>query len=548
MQTFTVSDLGAVGLIRDLKPHRLPANAFSESLNTRFFEGIVSPVAGYTDLDPLSAQTMDAIYWDQHFYSGNNDWWVVTGLASSVAKVVMFTLEGAERNITPTGGETLAISNGDQWSGGPFMGNCIICNGRSSEVFYISDPDGGAPVMQELEYSSGVGLYTRLRFDVVRPWKNYLIGIGVQVVPVGGVAGIPQGYYPNLVWWSDVAGPGEVPGSWEADNPSTHAGYQPLGNLRAELVDGIQLGDRFLLYGANTIHSMQYVGPPAVFQFHEDMISIGCMATNTVVPIELQGQPTHIVMGSGDIYATDGISVRSIVDDKLRRYIYDTIDPDFHKSSFVVAHLREDEVWCCLPTDGNQYPNMAVVYNYRTNTLYLRDLPTNTTFASWGRQTTGDAIFGVINSETAIINTVNELINARDDYQPGDQTMVSVTLSGGVFRHGQGTLFNGAAPFCYISRTGMQIEENATHPKVVTEIWPEIDADPGSTVELRIGAQDNIGASVTWEDWHSFSPGVDKFIPVTANGRLHAWELRSNDGSNWRLSAINFMWTPNGRF
>lgn len=549
MPEFRISNLGEYGIIRDLKPYRLPPNAFSSGDNVRFFEQVVAPVQGYTDLAPLSTVTLDSMYWVQHFYSGSNDWWVFPGLASATEKVAMVTLEGTERNITPTGGETFAISNGDQWSGGPFMGNCIISNGRSSEVFYIDSPDSGSPLMQELEYTTGTDLYTQIRCEVVRPWKNYLIGLGVQVVPGGGLAGVSQGFYPNLMWWSDVAGPGQVPGSWDAADASTHAGYQPFGELRAEFVDAVPLGDRLMIYAANTIHSAHYVGPQAgVFQFHKDLFSAGAMATNCVAPVEMQGQPVHFVLGSGDFYMLDGVVVRSVLDDRWRRILFESLEPDHYRNSFVVANQLEDEVWCCYPSDGNTYPNNALVYNYRANTIYHRSLPTGTTFGTWGRQTTGEATFGTINSVSTIINQVSQIINSRDDYQPANQTLVTVDTSANAFRHNQGNQFNATDPTCRATREGIGFDADYSAQKCVLEMWPEVTSDTAESIEIRIGAQDRVDDATSWGSWKTFTPGTDSFIPVESTGRLHSYDVRSTNGSNWRMTGMRFVWEPVGMY
>jgi hypothetical protein len=546
MPTFRLSNLGQYGILKDLKAYRLPANAFTAGNNVRFDEGVVRSVAGYQDLSPYGAETMDSIYWLQYFYSGAADWWVFPGLDSATAKVLALTLDGTVNDITPTGGETLTIGANDQWSGGPFMGNCIICNGRSSEVFYIDDPDGSA-LMQELEYSSGVDLFTKLKLDVVRPYLNFLIGMGVQVVG-GPVDGVATGYYPNLVWWSDIAGPGEIPGSWQASDASTQSGYQPLGDLESEIIDGASLGDLFIVYTASGIHAMQYVGPPDVFSFRKISRAAGALGTNCVCQVEMAGVPNHVVLGSGDVYLFNGSSVESILDARWRTTLFAAMDPTYYKNSFVVAHQSESEVWICYPSAGTQYPDTALVWDYSANTVTQRDLPSTSTFAAWGRQSGGASTLGTINATTDAIDTVTTAFDSQFEYQPGTQSLLSVDESATVYRQDYGSLFDQTNPVCVATREGLAIEGNASDFKIVTELWPRIASDSGAAVQVRIGSREAIDADTEWDDWQTFTPGTDAFIPVRSNGRLHAWAVRSTNGSEWRMEGIDFTYEMAGRF
>lgn len=546
MPVFRLSSLGQTGIVKDRKPHECPPNAFTSGNNVRFDERVVRAIQGYQDLAPYGSETMDSLYWLEYFYSGAADRWVMAGLDSATEKVLAVTLEGTVNDITPTGGETLTIGANDQWSGGAFQNNCIICNGRSSEVFYIDDPDGSA-IMQELEYSTGVGLFTKLKLDVVRPYLNFLIGMGVQVVS-GPVAGVANGYYPNLVWWSDVAGPGEIPGSWEADDASLQAGYQPLGDLESEIVDGASLGDLFMIYTASGIHALQYVGPPTVFALRKVARAAGTLGTNCVARVEMAGVPHHVVLGSGDLYTFDGSAVQSVLDARWRRQLFADIDPTYYNNSFVVAHQAESELWVCYPPNGVQYPSKAVVWDYSDNTLTERDLPTATTFATWGRQSAGASILGTFDATTDAFDSVTDAFDAQYKYQPGTQALLSVNESAIVYRQDYGALFDTTNPVCLATREGLAIDGDANTYKIVTELWPRVTSDSAEAVQIRLGVKDRIDQDTTWGSWNDFTPGTDHYIPVRENGRLHSWAIRSTNGSNWRMEGMDMTYEASGRF
>jgi hypothetical protein len=80
----------------------------------------------------------------------------------------------------------------------------------------------------------------------------------------------------------------------------------------------------------------------------------------------------------GDIIMTDGVSVRSIGEARVKRYLFDTIDQTNYQNLFCVYNRPRGEVWICFPESGSTYATQALVYDVANDAFGIRDLPAAT--------------------------------------------------------------------------------------------------------------------------------------------------------------------------
>jgi hypothetical protein len=60
-----------------------------------------------------------------------------------------------------------------------------------------------------------------------------------------------------------------------------------------------------------------------------------------------------------------------------------------------------------------------------------------------------------------------------------------------------------------------------------------------SILTIKAGAQEQIGGPLTWQPAQTFNPQMQKYLDFTANGRLLAYNITSQDASPWEIQGID---------
>src|SRR3990167_8515867 len=76
-QIIRIEDAGKFGIIKDIKPHRLPLEAWSDGNHMRFLEGKAEKFSGWT---ATIAATTFAPYALFHIKASQTNYWVYVGL------------------------------------------------------------------------------------------------------------------------------------------------------------------------------------------------------------------------------------------------------------------------------------------------------------------------------------------------------------------------------------------------------------------------------------------------------------------------------------
>jgi hypothetical protein len=75
-------------------------------------------------------------------------------------------------------------------------------------------------------------------------------------------------------------------------------------------------------------------------------------------------------------------------------------------------------------------------------------------------------------------------------------------------------------------------------------VYPYVEGT--SKLEFRFGSQQHAGGPVAWAGgFREFTPGVDRKIDIRTTGELHAYEVRSKDGS-FRLTGMDIEFSEAG--
>ena len=418
------------------------------------------------------------------------------------------------------------VPNNGRWSIADFNGTIIKNNSLSSpNIPYDSENSWG-----DLEVSA----------QTIRAFGNFLVALDVTNPP-----GLTAGRYSRMVKWSASAPPNSLP-SWDETDLGLDAGEIELAETSEPVIDCLPMGDLNVIYKYNSCYGMQYIGPPFIFRFFTMFKDLGVLGPNCVV--EWEGK--HIVLTNGDIVMHDGQQVQSLLDGGLRQWLFANIDLEFARNAFVTKHVAQNEIWFCIPTRNNRFASTAIIWNWRTNTTSLRELPHVGTAASIFALGNPD-LFNPI--QPAMVMAVgpnarggeyghlfhpdfngvpNPAIMVADVLQTNDPTPINAFLERRSLPYvGQDQQGNPIADLKSIKRI------TRVYPKV--EIVGEID-EATNVFRISVGAHDRIGSTVQWSEPKIFNLGM-RYVdfPEAPAGQLVAYRIDCGVPRRWRLFGMD---------
>ena len=358
----TVEVLGTAGIVRDTPVHKLKDGIFSDGKNIRFNELGAESLVG--DLDTFSTASITPL-WLNVFPPIGAPKWVYGNLTEMW---VVDTTTHTE--ITRISGDYAGIAS-QRWQSSVFNGTGIFNN-------TIDIPQGWTafdPLTKLVDLPNWTS--TR-RCKSIRSFKNFLIALNMTD---SGVA------RPYRVVWSDSAVPGTLPGSWDTTDPATDSREFDLAETSDYLVDQLVLGDINIIYKEHSTWGMQYIGPPFYFRFWKILSKRGLLHRDCVTNAPFG----HVVATQDDIIVHSGQTEQSesILDSRMRRWLFSTIDPTNFRNCFMLANGRRNEVYFCFPEVGQTYANTALVWNWKDSSIGIREL-VSTPFGAVGP--VGDAV------------------------------------------------------------------------------------------------------------------------------------------------------------
>ena len=352
-----IDNAGQYGIVTDIPPYQLPPNAWSGGNNVRVRNSGIKKCAGFEEVFASCPIPPHHIF---SVSDGTSVYWMALG----EDKAYVFKNQGGGwTNITrqTTGSDVnYTTSEEEGWSHTIIGGVPVMTNFRDAPQFWA---------LSSGVYATGTKLAELSNWEAstdlcksIKSFKTFLIALNMDR------AGVP---YPKLVKWSNEAASHAVPTSWDEADATKDAGEYELADTPGDIIDGLQLGESFMIYKDDAIYIMNYIGTPFIFSFKLLSPTIGILTKNCVS--EFSGG--HFFFGKTNIYLNDGQTISPLLTDRLRREVFDNLDGDNFKRSFTVADYNRNEMLACYPSGGYTYPNKAVIWNWSTNTLTLRDLP-----------------------------------------------------------------------------------------------------------------------------------------------------------------------------
>lgn len=345
MERLKLAGFGRNGAVLDVAEYDAPPESFNEVRNARFNSTGAVAFSGHKSV--LSPAPITPL-WLRVFPPVDFPRWVYADLS----KVYVF--DDGHIDISRSGG--YAGNANERWQGEIFSGVGIFNN--TIDVPQMWPAFNSATQLADLD-----NWPTNIRCKALRPFKNYLIAM--YLIEDGND-------HPFRVRWSHPADPGTVPISWDISNPAYDAGEMEFSETDDYLVDGKTLGESFIVYKQKTAHTMFLTGNSFIFGQRTIISGRGALTRDCVQDIP----GGHFVAGLDDIYVHSGQkgSEQSLVEAKVRKWIYNQIDASNYFNCFTVDYKSENEIWFCFPEAGETYATIAMVWNKVTGGIGFRDL------------------------------------------------------------------------------------------------------------------------------------------------------------------------------
>lgn len=534
MPRIPITNITEGGTVRDVEPWALPPEAFNRVDNMRFNNGALVSVGGYAAVfDP---PTVDPI-WLMPVRTPLDYFWVY----ASLAKVYCVDAANTHTNITRTIGGDYAATLDIGWTGGVLNTIPVLNNGV--DVPQMWDPALAATALAPLTaWPAG---YTA---RALRPFKNYLVALDITK---SGTR------YPQLVLWSHVAAPGDVPSSWDVTDPTVDAGELPLAETSGFVIDCLPLRNFNVIYKDDQAWLMQFVGGVSVFRFDRVRATTGILGRRCAGAFELEGRGEHhFVVGPDDVYVHNGQYAQSVIDQRNRDLLFGELNTSQIGQVHVTINTRRNEAYVLYPSAGNTYCNRCAVWNWKMDKWTFRDVPSVSFSAS-----------GIISPSTAPTTWSADTETWDSDFSRWDESPYSSVVPGvllGVpgaarklYKLDEGGTAAGSSLVARAERTGLAIAgvDRANRPivdtnvrKLVTEIWPRIAAATGTQIDIYVGKQDNLREPVSYFGPYSFTVGVDNFVTPLVEGRYLAIRFEASCASRWDLHGYDVQLEVTGEY
>lgn len=507
-----VPNLAKPGFVTDLPDMSVADGAWTDSRNVKYRDGAAEKCQGYTQA--MGELSVTAI-WAAPVSDGSNFFWAYG------SPTVMYATDGTSHaNIT--GSITLGATEDLNYSGGAFHGYLLVNDG-------VAIPQTWTPGLGNdlVSLTAWPALVTA---KVLRPFKDFIFAFRITD---GGV------YNPRSMRWSDKAAPGALPGSWDFSDPTNQAGINELGQTLDAIVDGLPIRDSLMIYKENHSWIADYIGGDDIFGFRQVFSQVGLLTERSAIAFGSQ----HLVWTDQDIVLHDGNSARSILDGRARRWLFNRINTNRYKRSFAVADYRERTAYFCFPESGQDWPTLALAWNWAEDTLYPYELGGPKTWADTGIVPSTGASF---DSDTGNFDDVS---GAFDDesYSPFAGFMLFTdAIRKKAYQGNTGETYDGTAMTVYAERTDLAIKRDLLYMNRVRRVYPRVLGTAGDVLNFYVGTRATQNSTVQWTGPYPFVIGTDYKIDLRVSGRLFDFRVESMATNGWRLHGMNIEFDPDG--
>lgn len=522
MPEVDINDIAGKGVIRDEPSYQLPPEVWTQALNMRHVDNGMVRMLGWSQVFGTPGV---APHFAMPVVSPSTAYWLYVSLTKG------YVFDGATHtDITRVAGDYIAANTRD-WNGTIFGGIPILNNGSDVPQMWPTLSIG----TKLIALSNWPATH---RAKIIRSLGAYLFAFHVTK---------GSDIYPHLVKWSSEATqPGSVPGSWDEADPTVDTGEYDLYDVNSGLlVDALPLAGKMYIYKESSTWVARFVGGRAVFAIDPLYETSGILAPRCV-GVTGDGK-AQIVATQDDLIIHKGGEPQSILDKRLRRAVFSSIDSANFINSFIYIDPAFNEAVFAYPTNGSTFPNRAVVFNYRSGTVTEQDGVTYRNAAT-GRLQVADSDLWSDGTDTW-----------DEDTGPWDtlehrHTLLCGTDESKFFKLNDGTTRNGVAFNGLLQRVGLSVEGkkrdgswivNHQSLKMLDRVWPKIK---DGSVSIRFASQEFVDGPVVWTAPVAFDPTTGVFCDVDPPISGRAIGLEVTASNDFRLDGYRLNVVPLGNF
>lgn len=531
MTTAKLRNLSQFGVITDVDPFNLPPTAFSKGINVRFKNQSIERAPVFRRVPVSLAQTAPRFLTSNLPQSGFDTLY----LGYKNGRVYSF------RNGTETNVSVFGYANNDAET---TFTSCHLGN-----VFYVNRNDrvpwslGTSDVI----FQNLANWDVNWRAAILRACGGALCAFNITKSGTN---------YPNMVKTSEFALANAVPTTWDSTVTTNNATENILAEMEGPIVDAQNFGDAIIVYSYKECWSMLPDGSDDIFSYRKLPFEGGVMNANCAV--EVGGY--HYVFGLDDIWRHDGVSKESLIDGKIKSYVFNNINLQKAGRCFVYHdRVRKEIRFCYASGDGDcsfvsvDGCNRCAVYNLVDQNWSFDDLPyvygaapsNLDTTLTWATVTTTWATAGgswldqedslkkitVMLGDSDTAAGLSLSLYAVDQQGPGSQVPYSVDTA--------------ATQGWTIERDGLDLDElpevkDLRGTKVLDKLFPQARFESGaSAIYVSAGGADNYNDTPTISDPQAYDADVYTQCDFGVSGRFTFLRITHDDYHYVKLTGFD---------
>jgi hypothetical protein len=300
------------------------------------------------------------------------------------------------------------------------------------------------------------------------------------------------------------------------------------------------LGQNLMVYRTSGCWAITYSGRPFIYTARKVSSDVGAASMNAAAQVK----GMHAVITPGDFVLTDGTSVRSIGEGRVKRSLFAQISEAGLKVCHAYVLQSRNEVVFCLALGNDTACNFAYVWDTERDKWSVRELPQITHTAT-----------GIVPSPFVIETWANDAGTWDTDAKPWDSPPVGgykpnpLGMSPGaaeVYQLELGeTRANGDPVTAAIERTGILL---GGEPRVhyIHALHPRVDGNPGSVITCRVGAHMAPVDPVTWGPPQPYTIGQTRRIDCNLQGKYAAVRFEAASLAAWSVSGFGIEFSTRG--
>lgn len=498
----------------DYVDQQAPENVFNDGANVRYNNNIIERVSGYT---PIFGTLLNTPIYVMGIREFNEFKW----LYASTSNIGVVNSSSTHFSLTPVAG--VIATKQDNWSGGVMNSLVFMCSPLTDPIYWDGNTSNKMLTLPNWPSST--------KAKCIRAYKNFLVAMAIDNA---------SGFYGNMIKWSASADSGDIPQSWDETDATLDAGEATLSTTSGNIIDCLPLQDNNVIYKDDSTHLMKYIGGQFIFAFTDLFVTSGIMGRDCVV--EING--THIVLTKDDVIRHDGHTFKSIVTNRIRDFIFESINTAYASNSYLAHNRKRNEIWICIPIGDGDTPQLAIIWNYKLDKFGIRNLPSaGVSFIASGLV---DITTDTLTWNTDIESWVEDPTIWNEQYINDISNDLVFPLSTKLMQLDITENDETNPISAYVEKRSIKLS-NESEIALVVRLIPNLEGVTGNTLRIRVGGQINITDPILWDTERDFIIGTDIVHDCLVKGRYISIKISSIGGGVWKLFSVGLEFNSNER-